>query len=93
MVRKFKIELEDELFHQLNELWKGDENDIQAYIVHILKESLNKVSIRISSKEKDKLENYLSKGQPGSRNYGVKGQGWWVRIKLFIQNFENIFEI
>ena len=76
MVRKFKIELEDELFHQLNELCKGDENAIQAYIVHTLKENLNKGTSKILSKEKDNLENYLNKGQPGSRNYGVKGQGW-----------------
>ena len=28
------------------------------------------------SKEKTSLESYLNKGQGGSRNYGVKGQGW-----------------
>tara|TARA_Y100001934_G_C12277471_1_gene738128 strand:+ start:859 stop:1089 length:231 start_codon:yes stop_codon:yes gene_type:complete len=76
MPRKFKIELEDEVFYQLNEICKGDESVMQNYIIHTLKEKLNQSNDKISSGEKDSLEGYLKNGQSGTRNYGVKGQGW-----------------
>ena len=69
MPRKLEIELEDEVFYQLKELCKGNESIMKDYIVRNLKE-------KFSSGEKDDLEGYLKKGQSGSRNYGVKGQGW-----------------
>ena len=69
MPRKLQIELEDEVFQQLKELCKGNESIMKDYIVRNLKE-------KFSSGEKDDLEGYLKKGQSGSRNYGVKGQGW-----------------
>ncbi len=76
MSRKFQIELEDEVFSQLNDLCKGDENVMQDYIIQTLKEKINQSKDNFSSGKKDSLEGYLEKGQPGSRNYGVKGQGW-----------------
>ena len=76
MSRKFQIELEDEVFSQLNELCKGDENVMQDYIIQTLKEKINQSKDNFSSGKKDSLEGYLEKSQPGSRNYGVKGQGW-----------------
>ena len=76
MSRKIQIELEDEVFHQLNELCKGDENVIQDYIVHTLKQKFNKTNDKISSGEIDNLETYLKNSRSGSRNYGIKGQGW-----------------
>ena len=76
MSRKFQIELEDEVFSQLNELCKGDENVMQDYIIQTLKEKINQSKDNFSSGKKDSLESYLEKGQIGSRNYGVKGQGW-----------------
>ena len=69
MPRKLQIELEDEVFQQLKELCKGNESIMKDYIVRNLKE-------KFSSGEKDDLEGNLKKGQSGSRNYGVKGQGW-----------------
>ncbi len=76
MSRKIQIELEGEVFYQLNELCKGDESVMQDYIVNILKEKFNQSNDNISPGEKENLENYLKKGQSGKRNYGVKGQGW-----------------
>ena len=76
MPRKFKIELEDEVFYQLNEICKGDESVMQNYIIHTLKEKFNQSNDKISSREKDSLETYLKNSRPGSRNYGIKGQGW-----------------
>ena len=76
MPRKLQIVLEDEIFSQLNELCKGDENVMQGYIVCILKEKFNQNNGKLSTWPKDNLEDYLKKGQLSSRNYGVKGQGW-----------------
>ena len=76
MIRKFNIELEDNLYQQLKELCKGEESAMREYILQILKESLNQHALNRLSKDKTSLESYLKKGQRGSRNYGVKGQGW-----------------
>ena len=76
MSRKLQIELEDEVFYQLNEICKGDKSVMQNFIVHALKERFNQSKDKILSGEKNSLEGYLKKGESGSRNYGVKGQGW-----------------
>ena len=74
MDQGLKIQLDDQLFQQLKKLCKGDENMMKEYIKKSLKERIDKEDHPNSPK--DSLENYLSKGQSGSRNYGVKGQGW-----------------
>ena len=76
MTRNFNIELEDNLYQQLKELCKGEESTMQEYILQTLKEKLNQNDLNKLSKDKTSLESYLTKGQRGSRNYGVKGQGW-----------------
>jgi len=76
MPRKLQIELEDEIFYKLNEICKNDENVMQDYIVHTLKEKFNKSNDDFLSGKKDNLETYLKKARSGSRNYGIKGQGW-----------------
>lgn len=76
MIRNFNIELEDNLYQKLKELCQGEESTMREYILQILKEKLNQNDLNKLSKEKTSLENYLNKGQGGSRNYGVKGQGW-----------------
>ena len=76
MIRNFNIKLEDKLYQQLKELCKGEESAMREYILQILKESLNQNDLNQLSKDKTSLESYLKKGQRGSRNYGVKGQGW-----------------
>ena len=76
MIRNFNIELEDNLYQKLKELCQGEESTMREYILQTLKEKLNQNDLTKLSKEKTSLENYLNKGQGGSRNYGVKGQGW-----------------
>mgnify|MGYP001490011254 FL=1 len=74
MGQNLKIELDDQVFRQLKELCKGDENKMKEYIKKALKNRLNQENL--SNSPKDSLDSYLSKGKAGSRNYGVKGQGW-----------------
>ena len=76
MIQNFNIKLEDKLYQRLKELCKGEESAMREYILQILKESLNQNDLNRLSKDKTSLESYLKKGQRGSRNYGVKGQGW-----------------
>ena len=74
MSQGLKIELDDQVFQQLKELCKGDENKMKEYIKKALKTIINQENL--SNSPKDSLDSYLSKGKAGSRNYGVKGQGW-----------------
>ena len=74
MSQDLKIELDDQVFQQLKELCKGDENKMKEYVKKALKNRLNQENL--SNSPKDSLDSYLSKGKAGSRNYGVKGQGW-----------------
>ena len=76
MIRNFNIRLEDKLYQQLKELCKGEESTMREYILQTLKERLNQNNLNKLSKDKTSLESYLNKGQGGTRNYGVKGQGW-----------------
>ena len=76
MTRNFNIEMEDKLYQQLKELCKREESTMQDYILQTLKKRLNQEELNKLSKDKTSLESYLTKGQRGSRNYGVKGQGW-----------------
>ena len=76
MIRNFQIELDDKLYQQLKELCKGEESTMREYILQTLKDRLKQNGLNKLSKDKKSLESYLNKGQGGSRNYGVKGQGW-----------------
>ena len=82
MIRNFNIRLEDKLYQQLKELCKGEESTMREYILQTLKERLNQNNLNKLSKDKTSLEGYLNKGQGGTRNYGVKGQGWLIRINF-----------
>ena len=74
MSKELKIELDDQVFQQLKELCKGDKNKMEEYIRQAL---INRMNQEVPSySHKDSLESYLNKGNTGSRNYGVKGQGW-----------------
>ena len=74
MSKGLKIELDEQVFKQLKELCKDDENKMKEYIKKALKTIINQENL--SNSPKDSLDSYLSKGKAGSRNYGVKGQGW-----------------
>ncbi len=74
MARKIKIT--DDMYQQLNARFKGDEKLMEEYIIQAVKNQISKDESSDARDEKESLENYLNKGKPGSRNYGVKGQGW-----------------
>ena len=73
MNQNISIEVEEKTYQKLKELCKGDESSIQKYILQALNEKINQSDFNPSN---DSLEEYLNKGKSGSRNYGVKGQGW-----------------
>jgi|SaaInlStandDraft_2_1057019.scaffolds.fasta_scaffold126172_2 hypothetical protein len=76
MKQNFNIEIEDEIFQKLHTLCKGDDEAIKEYIIQAIKLHVSQDDLSDSSEDKENLEDYLNKGKSGSRNYGVKGQGW-----------------
>ena len=76
MKLNFNIELEDEIFQKLHTLCKGDDEALQKYIIQAIKHHISRDVPYDITEDKESLEDYLNKGQSGSRNYGVKGQGW-----------------
>ena len=76
MKQNFNIEIEDEIFQKLHTLCKGDDEAIKEYIIQAIKHHVSQNDLSDSSEDKDNLEDYLNQGKSGSRNYGVKGQGW-----------------
>ena len=76
MKRKLNIEIEDEIFQKLHILCKGDDNTIKEYIIQAIKNHVSQSDPSGLSENNESLEDYLNKGQSGSRNYGAKGQGW-----------------
>ena len=74
MTQEIKIKLDDQLFNKLKELCMGEKIAMEEYVNRVLTEKFNQTEN--SDSTKDNLENYLNKGSTGSRNYGVKGQGW-----------------
>ena len=76
MKQNFNIEIEDEIFQKLHTLCKGDDEAIKEYIIQAIKHHVSQNDLSDSSEDKENLEDYLNKGKSGSRNYGVKGQGW-----------------
>ena len=73
---KLNIELEDEIFQKLHTRCKGDDEAIKEYIIQAIKHHVSQNDRSGSSDNNVSLEDYLNKGQSGSRNYGAKGQGW-----------------
>ena len=76
MKRNFNIEIEDEIFQKLHTRCGDDDKAIKEYIIKAIKHYVSQDNPSETSENKESLEAYLNKGQPGSRNYGVKGQGW-----------------
>ena len=76
MKQKLNIEIESDIFQKLHILCKGDDNAIKEYIIQAIKHHVSQKDRSGSSENNDTLEDYLNKGQSGSRNYGAKGQGW-----------------
>ncbi|MBM15515.1 MAG: hypothetical protein CMH75_05450 [Nitrospina sp.] len=75
MRQELKIQLDDQLFKELKKICADDEVAMGEYIKKALKEKINQKCL-LPNDEENILKNYLNKGQSGSRNYGIKGQGW-----------------
>jgi hypothetical protein len=76
MKRKLNIEIEDEIFQKLHILCKGDDNAVKEYIIQAIKHYVSKNNSSGQFENNESLEDYLNKGQSGSRTFGAKGQGW-----------------
>jgi hypothetical protein len=77
MKKKLIIDLDEKVYQRLLEYFKGDENALQEYATRILENHDPDFRDQPESDEVKKgLEDYLNKGNAGSRSYGIKGQGW-----------------
>ncbi len=72
MNKEITLSLDEKTYERLSALCKGNEENIKDYVVKALEKQL----ALVSEKEIQGLEDYLKNGNPGSRAYGIKGQGW-----------------
>ena len=68
------LNIDPDLYKQLEERFKDDEQEINQFIIDAIKNQLK--ASKLPPEKEDDLESYLQKGSSGSRTYGVKGQGW-----------------
>jgi predicted phosphohydrolase len=77
MKKQLTLDLDEKVYQQLLERFKGDENALKEYAVRILENHNPGSGDEATSDEiKKGLEDYLNKGSSGTRSYGIKGQGW-----------------
>tara|TARA_Y100001960_G_C14439871_1_gene711947 strand:+ start:106 stop:327 length:222 start_codon:yes stop_codon:yes gene_type:complete len=72
---EIKLKVDPALHRILKEHFKNDEQKLMQFINEAIRIQLQNFKNDFIEKE-DELESYLKKGEPGSRTYGVKGQGW-----------------
>jgi len=77
MKNKFIVILDDEVYNKLRDMFKDDEA-LHDFAVKAIKNELERCAGEQSSAKQSSegLEGYLQSGKTGSRNYGIKGQGW-----------------
>ena len=79
-MKDFKLELSDETYHRLKIKFQGDEIAIRNFINEVLSNALAEPptdkNVMVSKKKNPDLNDYLKSEKPGSRSYGIKGQGW-----------------
>ena len=70
--------MDDKISKRLREIFKDDHEAIEKFAVKAVDNELDKIhSEQLSSKKNsDGLNEYLQSGKTGSRDYGIKGQGW-----------------
>ena len=75
-----KLKLDDDTYQYLKVKFDGDINAMEDFVKKILSNEIKKKRLDPNEADKknidDNLENYLKSGKPGSRSYGIKGQGW-----------------
>jgi hypothetical protein len=74
MSKKVVLNIDPDLYQQLEQRFKGDEQGLNQFIIEAIKNQL--IASDSEPKQEDDLNSYLQKGSPGSRTYGIKGQGW-----------------
>ena len=79
-MKNLKLKLDDNTYQNLKEKFQGDEEAMCQFVVKVLSNELlntfneeNKEGFDLKTKD---LEKYLKSSKPGSRSYGIKGQGW-----------------
>ncbi len=75
-----KLEFDDATYQYIKSKFNNDKKAMSAYVIKLLTEkmetnSLNNEKVNIKNRTKN-LKDYLESGEPGSRSYGIKGQGW-----------------
>jgi hypothetical protein len=70
------LNIDSEIYQRLENHFKNDEQGLKQFINEAIQERLSELPPDPQPSEKDDLESYLKKGSPGSRTYGIKGQGW-----------------
>ena len=77
-----KLKLDKDTYQYLKLKFNGDVNAMEDFAKNILTQQVDKERLK-KNKDKDKeninnenLEKYLKSSKPGSRSYGIKGQGW-----------------
>lgn len=78
MKSKLTITLDDKVYLDLRELFKDDEQAIEQFAARAINNELERFRRERSSANQNSegLEDYLKSGNTGSRDYGIKGQGW-----------------
>jgi len=74
MQKKLTINLDEKIYQRLLNHCQGDENALQEYVAKILE--THKPDSEQDADINKGLEDYLKKGNAGTRSYGIKGQGW-----------------
>jgi hypothetical protein len=70
MKKKLSIELNQDVYDRLLSRFQGSEDALISFVIQFLE---------TQAPPKDDLkglEDYLKSGEAGSRQYGIKGQGW-----------------
>jgi hypothetical protein len=74
MTKNISINIDQGLYKVLDNSFNGDEKALNQFIIDAIRRSLN--TSDSLPEQKNDLENYLKNKSPGSRTYGVNGQGW-----------------
>ena len=70
MKKKLSIELSQDVYDRLLSRFQGSEDALIAFVTQFLETQAN------NKDDLKGLEDYLKSGDAGSRQYGIKGQGW-----------------
>ena len=78
MNKIISITLKDKTVESLKKLFEDNDEAINDFISKAIDNELKKNTSDKAEQKNDAegLENYLKSGNTGSRDYGIKGQGW-----------------